>query len=458
MHSQSETDSSATSVSAVNFRDGQGRTSGNPGILQLAESVTVSGKSVSLLVSPLGKSVTTLKPLKSRTGSRHKGRFLDIVLKWTLPGHGMKGKACGVLFFLGCLLVDNPGHHGKAWVKPKKSSCDRRECPDCSKAWARKRAYEAARRMVRGLAQVKRGKACHVIVSPPQDVKSDTVGDYRRLRSQAMAALKWVGYGGGCLIFHPWRCRFSDGSRAGGVMLQRGGTAVVGPHFHAVVVGWNEKTDVLYKQTGWVIKRKRVLTDERDIRGVIAYALEHCGCGDVEKKVERAGYVQALTWFGSMDYRALKLDPEPDEIEPCPLCGAPIARVKWVNTLADPPPLEENVGQLVDASDWASDDAAVWAEAWVETERLRAAAVMDALKRFGPPREVKRVRSCVVCGLELPSPSGVSITLNDGTCCLLCDVHYGFFQRDFFRDHRTTKTVTRIAINQKPLRSSGGSS
>lgn len=296
-----------------------------------------------------------LKPLLSRTASRSRVQLSNVPITWSLPGGGVKGLRCGEVYFLGCLRTDNPGHDGLAYVRPMISSCDKRECPTDWQSWLNKRTQEATKRILFGMSEYHKKVALHVVVSPPQDSLFYTLADYRRLRSKAIAALKYVGYKGGTLVFHPWRCRNFNGSPIGGARLQTDGIAIWSPHFHAIVLGWNENTAALYRDTGWLVMRKSVLRSESQIAAKLRYILHHCGCGEAEEKVGRTGYVHALTWYGSMDYRSLKMPLELDEIFPCPLCQAPMYRVEQTNPQESPHSKVPKRGMLVAGSGWRLD-------------------------------------------------------------------------------------------------------
>jgi len=261
----------------------------------------------------------------ARTSSRHLGRLVDDPLEFKLPGKGEQLETCGLPFLLACLDTTARGHLGKAFVTMRAHSCKRRECPLCWPAWAAWEGRKAARRAVYGAMGM--GRLVHIVVSPPQESAFGTKGEYRRLRSKATAAAKGVGYLGGCLVFHPSRC-----AEGGGGLLQIGGTPIDGPHFHGVVVGWNDDTAAFYRRTGWIVHRIRVLEGEDDAARVLDYCLTHAGV---------AKGTQALTWWGMMAYSKLHMPElvEPEFEDRCPLCEGLLARVDWVG-LGDPPPKE----------------------------------------------------------------------------------------------------------------------
>jgi hypothetical protein len=233
---------------------------------------------------------------------------------WSFPGHGEYQHGCGEPFYIGCMNTEShPG--GKVFVKIVRHSCGRRECPVCYESWAVKEGRKAARRMARGLPNVGRGKAVHVAVGPPVDTPlPKTRGELRKLRSMCQKVLRAVGYVGGALVYHHVRCK-------GGVHP--------GQHFHYVGPGWNENVAAVYTKTGWIVKRIRVLEEEKDHAKVLVYALTHAGIAEG---------THALTWWGAMAYAKLKLPPEVEvEHGACEYCGAPLARLDWLDPVKPPP-------------------------------------------------------------------------------------------------------------------------
>jgi hypothetical protein len=240
-------------------------------------------------------------------------------------------------------------------------------------AWSRHEARVAARRLWWGKDKLHEGYPVHVIASPPQEAALGlmaTVQGTMRLRSAAEAVILDVGYLGGLLVFHPHRCRDTEGNRLGGWWLQNGGVPIDGPHFHFVGVGWNRDTKTTFERTGWVIHRAAyytrrpherrvwhdgVLRQEAAARDLLEYLLQHAGIGrgtvpkllaetpetrerfGTETWGTRARKIQAVVWFGLMSNRVLGSPEIEDAIDPCPLCGAPLERVIWLGTLPAPP-------------------------------------------------------------------------------------------------------------------------
>lgn len=278
-----------------------------------------------------------------------------------------------------CFAVDGRGHGGRVYVERRAHSCGRRECPMCYPSWAAKEGRRAMHRTMYGVGMLGEGLPVHVVVSPPQDASYATAGAYRALRSKAVRALKAVGYLGGSLIFHPWRCMDAEtGRNVGGMNLQRGGLAVDGPHFHAVATGWNEDTDVLDTRTGWVVHRVRVLHGEDDVGHVLVYALTHAGIG---KDTVTGGSLEALTWWGSFATCKLRLPPEPDaDLEDtCPLCDGPMQKAAWLGA-GDGPPTGAG---LVDPDDVRADFGAFLEDARRTARRASKAREWDETDPWG---------------------------------------------------------------------------
>jgi len=230
------------------------------------------------------------------------------------------------------------GYEDRVVVETKAHSCKRRECPKCWPSWASWMGRKAGRRMAYGSEVLGVGRAVHVVVSFPPDVPYGTVREYQALRARAIAALKAVGYLGGNLMFHPWRCRDEAGEPLGGRRLQEGGLAIEGPHFHAMTFGWNEDTAAFYRRTGIVVHRIRVLEDEDDVARATAYCLSHVGVGT---NFVTGNALEALTWWGVMAPSKLPMPLVPDDVDPedaCPLCGAPMVPGVALCELPDPPP------------------------------------------------------------------------------------------------------------------------
>lgn len=282
-----------------------------------------------------------------------------MAIVWMLSGKGFPGPNCGIWTYHGCL-----NHSPLVYVKKRKFRCRDRNCPDCYLLWMKDEATTALRRIVQAMQQYKLKGISHVVLSPPQDSHFETVADYRQLRNWATSIARMVGYKGGTLIFHPWRCRYYDGEKAGGINLRREGTfAVIGPHFHAFLDGWNQNVETVYKDTGWVVKKVRFITSLKQIHDVLVYALEHSGIANIQSVFNTKTSIHALTWFGNMSYSTLKVPLRPDlEEEHCPHCDAPLSKLRYIGNLPEPPDIDEKSGSMQPGADWALDLGPIWEE------------------------------------------------------------------------------------------------
>ncbi len=116
---------------------------------------------------------------------------------------------------------------------------------------------------------------------------------------------------------------------------------IVRPHFHILGFGWVINTKKISDSDGWVIKNKGL----RDsLHSTIYYQLSHAGVSDG---------VHAITWFGSLSYRAkyssyFKVKDE-DEHGFCDYCHCMLVDFEYIG-LGKPPDFEF-VG-LVEVNNW----------------------------------------------------------------------------------------------------------
>jgi len=260
-------------------------------------------------------------------------------LTWKLPGTYEKKETCGEWITKGC---DNVCFHpdNKKFVRHSKRSCFRSKCEYCwLEKWLARESHRAAQRIENYVDffkklhfarspkfQRKYLNPIHVIVSPSW---KDKFMSYDRLKKKARTLLDRAGIEGGLMIYHPFG------------LDKKTDQWVVRPHFHVVGFGWVIDTKKISDSEGWVIKNKGL----RDsLHSTIYYQLSHAGVSDD---------VHAITWFGSLGYRAKYADrfkvDEDDETQFCDFCGWMLVDFEYVGM--DRPPDYEFVG-LVDAKDW----------------------------------------------------------------------------------------------------------
>ena len=260
-------------------------------------------------------------------------------LTWKLPGTYEKKETCGEWITKGC---DNVCFHpdNKKFVRHSKRSCFRSKCEYCwLEKWLARESHRATQRIENYVDffkklqfarspkfQRKYLNPIHVIVSPSW---KDKFMSYDQLKKKARKLLDRAGIEGGLMIYHPFG------------LDKKTDQWIVRPHFHVVGFGWVVDTTKISDSEGWVIKNKGL----RDsLHSTIYYQLSHAGVSDD---------VHAITWFGSLGYRAKYADrfkvDEDDETQFCDFCGWMLVDFEYVGM--DRPPDYEFVG-LVDAKDW----------------------------------------------------------------------------------------------------------
>lgn len=242
------------------------------------------------------------------------------IFGFLLPGHGSSRGSCGQYFTVGCLE--------DGYIEKHIKTCMRADCPICRQKWAGRLAGKAEYRIsqVGGL-----GPAKHIVVSLPQADFGLVQTDYPGLRRKVYKIVKRVGVKGGCLIFHPFRRRCP---RCGTVPEKGHKTCLFcgnywfewyfSPHFHIVGFGWVEGTAKEFLRSGYVVKN---VGRRKSVGGTVLYQLSHAG-------VHLRYHV--LTWFGSLSYNKLKVEPEIREGNRCPVCGAPLLPCAWFGDGDDP--------------------------------------------------------------------------------------------------------------------------
>jgi len=169
-----------------------------------------------------------------------------------------------------------------------------------------------------------RRKPIHVIFSVPEVLWSEKI-EVLRVRLYKIA--KKCGLSGGCAIFHPFREHH----------VQK--TWYWSPHFHVIAFGWVKDVRSLHSRYGWVIKNVGV---RKSVHATLMYQLSHAG-------VHPGHHV--ITWFGSLSYSKLRVDPLPEVKNVCPLCGSPLKDLLWCGGLDRPPP-DKDGEYFLDADDW----------------------------------------------------------------------------------------------------------
>ena len=260
-------------------------------------------------------------------------------LVWKLPGTELKNETCGLWKSVGC---DNVFGHpeNKKFVKHSKISCFRAKCEYCwLEKWLARESSRATQR-IENYVQVfkhlqfarspnlqrKYLNPIHVIVSPSWN---DKFSSFDKLKEKARKLINQAGIEGGLMIYHPFG--FDK-------MKKRW---IVRPHFHILGFGWVVDAKKISDSEGWVIKNKGL----RDsLHSTIYYQLSHAGVSDG---------VHAITWFGSLGYRAKYSDrfrvEDDEEHGYCDYCHCMLVNFEYVGL--DKPPDFEFVG-LVDGRDW----------------------------------------------------------------------------------------------------------
>ncbi|EIJ66040.1 hypothetical protein BD31_I1306 [Candidatus Nitrosopumilus salaria BD31] len=277
-------------------------------------------------------------------------------LVWKLPGTELKNETCGLWKTVGC---DNVFGHpdNKQFIKHSKISCFRSKCEYCwLEKWLSRESTRATQRIENYIdvfkhlqfarspnLQRKYLRPIHVIVSPSW---KDKFLSFDELKNKARKLINKAGIEGGLMIYHPFG--FDKKKKEW----------IVRPHFHILGFGWIINTKKISDSDGWVIKNKGL----RDsLHSTIYYQLSHAGVSDG---------VHAITWFGSLSYRAkyssyFKVEDD-DEHGFCDFCGCMLVEFEYVGN-GDPPDFEF-VG-LVDVNYWKAKETLE--EAVMKKEMLR---------------------------------------------------------------------------------------
>ena len=272
--------------------------------------------------------------------------------EWYFPGHAVEAyTSCGEYSYQGCL---NPSHEGQAFIRSIKHNCGRAGCPVCHKTWLVETTKKISHRINEAQRIFKewgwrRTSPIHVTVSPPRSAwpQYRDIGKFNKLRQKAQQVAKKAGFHGGSIIFHPYRERCAS---CGGKIAFKSrkcedckGEDIVwywSPHWHLFGFGWIRGTKALYQGTGYLVKNHGIRSD---IEATAYYQLTHCGIHEGK---------HVLTWFGTLHYSKLHVEPyEPECVGPteCPLCGNRLRLLRYTGT--KPPPIDEE-GEVVGSTGW----------------------------------------------------------------------------------------------------------
>lgn len=246
---------------------------------------------------------------------------------WSLPGHGEPRLDCGHKLVLGCLEAHNQQNLdrdvvGKAYIKIVKKSCLRAVCPICYEKWASKEAHKIEYRVIQWHGS---GRPIHVMLSIPESLFDRPMEE---LRIIGYRIARSVGIFGGSCIPHPFRERCSVCGAHKDTVTERcekcGSDTfqwILSPHFHIIGYGWirGDKVRDVFKKEGWITKNLGV---RESVSSTAFYQLSHAGVKEG---------LHTVTWFGRLSYNKLKVEPEPEKKDTCPLCGADLVRIRWAS-------------------------------------------------------------------------------------------------------------------------------
>jgi hypothetical protein len=217
-----------------------------------------------------------------------------------------------------------------AYVKVKKRSCGRPECPKCYESWAAREAKRIERRI--SAYKMRRGKPIHFMVSPSERDWSLSLDE---LRGRAYAIAQDVGFLGGSCLFHPFR---EDEPTK---------RWYVSPHFHMIGYGWIRGSKQTFERSGWVTKNLGV---RESVSATAFYQLSHAGVW------YGGGRRHTVTWFGCLSYSKLRVKPEAKEVEKCPLCQEELVKLLWSGDLGSCP-VPDKIGEyFVEPKGWMRAD------------------------------------------------------------------------------------------------------
>ena len=229
---------------------------------------------------------------------------------YTLPSHGTRYDRCGKYVVMGCLHDDGQRHS-----KTVRFSCNRLTCPVCYKNSMKRHAVNAAKRLM--VSAMRRSSSLytkpqkliyhHVAVSVHQDNHEQfkTPDGVDRYRKKMFKNIKWLGYRGGLVIYHPWEFK-------GGIHFA--------PHFHIIAAGCIDREKYLRKNGKRIMLGKMephpisevhrrtggdtytIISQASsfdDLAAMITYLLTHVGLRIPKLKGEGgSNYGHVLAYFG----------------------------------------------------------------------------------------------------------------------------------------------------------------
>jgi len=264
-------------------------------------------------------------------------RGSDRPIEWSLPAHGSKGTQCG-RFVPNTGIVCCPDSH---IIRGRTYRCGRFDCPICY-PWSVTRGAGRVADAIKAAATLYDSPVInHIVLSPPQREAIGMIGSekgYHKLRKQATNIALDLGAIGGSIVFHPWRQNGqkdeSDIEAIEDGRVSKDSNWRLGPHFHAVVLGWIdlERIATLYKTSGWVVKLVSPDIEPDRVGSVLAYCLSHAGIGKIEGK---AHTLRTSNPFGVCAPTKVSIIADYKVSEPmtCPFCEKPIVDYKsYVDT------------------------------------------------------------------------------------------------------------------------------
>lgn len=245
----------------------------------------------------------------------------DNSLQFVLPGQGESRVDCHRWHYIGHVIDD------RIHAIHRLKSCHRRECPVCYPDWITREALSIYDR-ISEYERLTGRRPVHYVVSPPQDIKYDTVDLFRDLRKKAYRIAKQRGIRGGVMMFHQRDDRTPDHR-----YLQAHCSS--GPHFHIVGDGWlSDKVKEFFLGDGWIVKNLRMRT-KKEIVGTVKYIMGHLAIPVQSQGITAVSHsmnvrLAAVTWFGSMSYNKLKSEKYIGSgTIYCPVCKDEIPKTDW---------------------------------------------------------------------------------------------------------------------------------
>jgi hypothetical protein len=250
-----------------------------------------------------------------------------------LPGFGERLEDCGKDLPHFCLECGSSATFGR--------TCRRSTCPRCASSWCRDQSESVFKRLLSllKLEQSRNGRAFphHLAISPPSGWLADA-DDQREALEAGFDAVRGImdALGiQGVAFYHPYRGKdehrdgaddrgewskrlFSDRDWQGDVRDD----LKVSPHFHVIAVSpfipGGQATKRLHDETGWIVERiadddsgrsiGRSGDIDRDLAGVVSYALSHTGIYETESGDNKSAY----RYIGA-DLNGIHVDQDTEE-------------------------------------------------------------------------------------------------------------------------------------------------